>query len=321
MRVVARGTTGAPRLDRMTGGITNRFTAGSRLGDYLIDGDLAGGWNVEAYEATHVMLPRRARLVVLAADFVDQTPAAVQMMREACLLEAMHHPGVPRVYACGVIAKRPWIACELIEGTALSEVINATRPLPVHEVLAMLRDVAEVLDHAHRRNIVHRNLRPEVLLRTRDRAFPVCITGWCDARIHDAEAELIDLRADVLALGAVVFTALTGARPTMAAVDRSPGAPRALTELIDRMLAAEPEARPSCAEIHDAAIRIAELSEVEMPVDDGELIEEVGVDLVDISRPTPVPAMRKPRWTPPLGAVKMPHAPLAAIKLDRKPNI
>ena len=303
----------------MTGVITNRFSAGTRLGDYLIDGDLPGGWNVEAYEATHVLLPRRARMIVLAADFVDQKPAAVQMMREACLLEAMHHPGVPRVFGCGVIGKRPWIACELVEGTPLSEAI-ADRPLPVAEVLALLRDVAEVLDHAHRRNIVHRNLRPEILLRTRDRAFPVCITGWCDARIHDAEAELIDLRADVLALGAVAFTALTGARPTMSAAERAPGAPRALTELIDRMLSADPDDRPSCSEIHAAAIRIAELSEVEMPIDDGEIIEEVSVELVDISRrPPPIPVMHKPRWTPPLGAVPV-ATPVDSIKLDRKPN-
>lgn len=309
----------------MTGVITNRFTAGTRLGDYVIDADLPGGWNMEAYQATHVLLPRRARLIVLSADFVGQTPAAVQLMREACLLEAMHHPGVPRVFECGVINKRPWIACELVEGTPLSEAI-AQRPLPVPEVLALLRDVADVLDHAHRRNIVHRNLRPEVLLRARDRAFPVCITGWCDARIRDAEAELFDLRADVLALGAVAFTALTGARPTVSAVDRAPGAPRALTELIDLMLSADPEERPSCAEIHDAAVRIAELSEVEMPIDDGEIIEEVSVELVDISRPPPVPLMRKPRWTPPLGAVKVVPpldertATLAAIRLERKPS-
>jgi serine/threonine protein kinase len=270
---------------------------------------------------------------VLAADFVDQKPAAVQMMREACLVEAMHHPGVPRVFECGVIDRRPYVACELIEGTPLSEVI-AERPLPVTEVLGLLRDVAEVLEHAHRRNIVHRNLRPEVLLRTRERAFPVCITGWCDARIHDAEASLFDLRADVLALGGVAYIALTGSRPSadISAVERSPGAPRGLTELIDRMLSEEPEARPSCAEVRAAAIRIAELSEIAMPEDDGDddLIEEVEVELIDIShRPPPVPTTRKVRWTPPLGALPViPSAATAAanagaiatIRLQRKPR-
>ncbi|MBL0216169.1 MAG: protein kinase [Myxococcales bacterium] len=299
----------------------DRFAPGTRLGDYHIDGDLPGGWNAEAYEATHVLLPRRARLIVLHAAFVDQREAAVQMMREACLVEAMHHPGVPRVFECGVIARRPWIACELIEGTPLSEAL-ATGPLPVVEVLALLRDVSEVLEHAHRRNIVHRNLRPEALLRTRERAFPVCITGWCDARIHDAEAELVDLRADVFALGAVAFTALTGARPTMSAAVRCPGAPRDLTALIDRMLAPEPEARPSCAEVRAAAIRIAEMSEVAIADDEvegDEMIEVVSVELVEL-RHTPPGLPRMPRWTPALGNLPPPPpaTPLAALRLKPK---
>ena len=306
----------------MTG--STRFAAGSRLGDYIIDGDLAGGWNLEAYEATHAVLPRRAKLIVLDAAFADHTPAAVQLMREACLLDAMAHPGVPRIFGCGVIARRPWVACELIDGTPLSEQLVPGRALPVSEVLALLRDAAEILDHAHRRGVVHRNLRPEVLVRTRDRAFPLCLTGWGDARIHDEVAELVDLRADVLALGAVAFTALTGTRAgdELTATERCPGAPRALTRLIDRMLSEDPEARPSCAEIRAIAIDVIELTEVEMPIDDDDLIEEVSVDLVDISRPTPpaLPAaMRKPRWTPAHGHIITPPQPLAVIQLARKP--
>ncbi len=306
----------------MTGVTLDRFAPGTRLGDYQIDNDLAGGWNHEAYEATHVLLPRRARVMVLSAAYVDERSAAVQMMREACLVEAMQHPGVPRVYECGVVNHRPWIACELVEGISLTDAISE-HPLTVPEVLVLLRDVAEVLEHAHRRNIVHRNLRPEVLLQTHGRAFPVCITGWSDARIHDADAELVDLRADVFALGAVAFTALSGARPSvLTACERCPGAPRALTTLIDRMLAAEPAARPSCAEVRAAAIRIAELSEVAVDAEIDDLdIQEVPVELVDISRlPPPVP--RRRGWTPALG--NLPNAPrvatLGKLDLERRPK-
>ena len=310
----------------MMGSSSVRVAVGSRLGDYLIDADLPGAWNLEAYEATHVVLPRRAKLLLLDAALADHPPAAVQLMREACLLDAMAHPGVPRVFGCGVVGRRPWIACELIEGTPLSDQLGPGRALPVHEVLALLRDVAEVLEHAHRRGVVHRNIRPEVVLRTRGRAFPICVTGWGDARIHDAQAELVDLRADVLALGAVAFTALTGARPSdeLSAVERCPGAPRDLTRLIDRMLAEEPEARPSCAEVRAIALDVLDRTEIEMPIEDDDLIEQVGVELVDISRvPPPVPTippLRKPRWTPAHGHVITPPQPLAAIQLERKPN-
>lgn len=311
----------------MTGSTSARLAVGSRLGDYVIDGELAGSWNLEAYAATHVVLPRRAKLIVLDASLADHTPAAVQLMREACLLDAMAHPGVPRVFGCGVIGttRRPWIACELVEGTALSDLLAPGRALPVHEVLQLLRDVAEVLEHAHRRGVVHRNLRPEVLLRTRGRAFPICVTGWSDARIHDDKAELVDCRADVLALGAVAFTALTGVRPSdeLSAAERCPGAPSKLARLIDRMLSEEPEARPSCAEVRAIAMDVLDLTEVEMPIEDDELIEEVAVELVDISRlPPPVPAIpapRRSRWTPAHGHIVTPPQPLAVIQLERKP--
>ena len=121
----------------------------------------------------------------------------------------------------------------------------------------------------------------------------------------------------MFALGAVAFTALSGARPT----ERCPGAPRALTALIDRMLAVEPAARPTCAEVRAAAIRIGELSEVAIEeVDDGD-IEEVPVELVDVSR-LPPPLPRKRGWTPALG--NLPTAPrvatLAALDLVRRPK-
>ncbi len=225
-----------------------------------------------------------------------------------------------------VVNRRPWIACELTAGMPLSEQLALRRALPVHEVLSLLRDVAEVLEHAHRRGVVHRNIRPEVLLRTRGRAFPICITGWSDARIHDDVAELVDCRADVLALGAVAFTALTGVRPSdeLSAVERCPGAPRALARLIDRMLSEEPAARPSCAEIRAVAMDVLDLTEVEMPIEDDDLIEQVGVELVDISRlPPPVPAIpapRKSRWTPAHGNIVTPPQPLALIQLERKPQ-
>ncbi len=293
----------------MTGVTTDRLAPGTRLGDYQIDGDLAGGWNHEGYAATHVLLPRRARVSVLLATYGDEKSAAVAMMREACLLEAMQHPGVPRVFECGVIEHRPWIAYELVEGTSLADAI-ARRPLAVADVLALLRDAAEVLEHAHRRNIVHRNLRPEVFVQTRSRTFPLCITGWSEARIHDAEVTLVDLRADVLALGAVAYTALAGSRPSvLTACERCPGAPRALTALVDRMLSPEPAARPSCAEVRAAAIRIAELSEVAVEEVEDVDIEEVPVELVDISR-TPPPVPRRRGWTPALG--NLPSEPRAA---------
>src|ERR1051325_2986117 len=113
-------------------GTTDRFSPGSRIGDYVVERDAGDG-----YEAVHVLLPRRVRLEVMHPTFVGLKPVAVRMMREACILEALRHPGVPRIFEVGLMNDqrtfmsaqsgpegsmtrgRPWVASELVEGEAL----------------------------------------------------------------------------------------------------------------------------------------------------------------------------------------------------------
>src|ERR1051325_9459 len=125
-------------------GTTDRFSPGSRIGDYVVERDAGDG-----YEAVHVLLPRRVRLEVMHPTFVGLKPVAVRMMREACILEALRHPGVPRVFEVGLMndsrTNRPWVASELVEGELLAErgVLDAV------SVLELIRDIADVLSHAH----------------------------------------------------------------------------------------------------------------------------------------------------------------------------
>src|SRR3954471_15540370 len=99
----------------------SQLFSGARLNDYLVEHELPAKPGQVAYAATHALLPRRARLLSLHPTFTGLQPIAVQLMHEACILEALHHPGVPRVYECGMLAdRRPWIAVELIEGPTLA---------------------------------------------------------------------------------------------------------------------------------------------------------------------------------------------------------
>ena len=280
---------------------------GVRIGDYWIDEELPARSTEVAYRTTHRVLPRSARVAILSPSLVGFRPAEIQLMREACILEAMHHSGVPRVFECGVLDRRPWIATEYIEGTTI-ERAAAERPLPIGDALAVLRDAAAVLAHAHQRGVVHRNLMPRSIVRTPGRAFPVCITGWGDASIHDGASarsveldppyyrapELVtdptgDARSDVFALGAVMFEAATLVLPDP--VQKFPGIPAAFHELLAGMLSRLPDARPAAAAVHAEASRLAEL------FTDGAGIEEVEVELVDISRTAP--AMPNLGWMPP----------------------
>lgn len=285
-----------------------RVTGFERIGEYRIERVVVRTATCIEYYAEHLVLPRRAVLKVLAPNV-----AALPVLREACILEALHHPGVVRVYESGLLPdRRPWFARELVEGTPVA---SSLEPGAVDqlEIIALLRDIAEVLAHAHYRGIVHASLRPDTIMLTgRQRGYPVCIIDWSDARTHDASAaphapaasswhytapevasgDALDDRADVFSLGVIAYRLLTGVLPFVnqmaAAIDgiqhhvpteqRCPDAPRELTGMVDQMLARDRWDRPSASEVHQDLTWLCDALAV----------------------PSRALRIRRPRWTPPL---------------------
>lgn len=274
---------------------SDRLAPGTRVGDYVIERDSGDG-----YEATHVLLPRRARLDLMHATFVGLRPVAVRMMREACIVEALRHPGVPRVFEVGVFADgrthRSWVATELIDGVPLSAI---NQPPPAADVITILHHVADVLAHAHRRGVAHRNLSADAIVPgTEDsRGFPLCVTGWSGARAHGEHDADRAFAADIHAL-AMVIQQLLG--------DRRPSA--RLAYLLEDMTVPDPMSRPIAAEIVARARLIIE----QLGRDEEEPVVEELVLIDSISAPTERPVMTKPRWTPPLGVASAPERPRPA---------
>ncbi len=267
--------------------MSNPFARGARIGDYIIEDTLVARAPELAFRARHGILPRVVRIVTLANE-TDRT-AAVRLLREACVLEALQQAGVPRVFECGVVRHVPWIATELIKGTPV-------RQGGTSEALALVRDTAAILAAAHDRGIVHRNLTPELIVRTKTGA--TYITSWGDAAVGLDDPPLLaitgrtryyrapelaaagpcDGRADVFSLGAIAYEVMTGSVPLLSPV-RFPHIPSAVHSLLARMLAPVPEDRPSMADVRAEAARLAELY-----TDGGPVIEEVEVELVDIGQ-------------------------------------
>ena len=216
-----------------------------RIGNYRVEAELGPSGAGLLIQAQHIVLPRRVIIKVVHPAFAHAQPYVLQTLREACILEAIAHPGVPVVYESGVLRdRRPWFALEVINGPTLDDLL-VPGALPVIDVAGLVRDLADLLEHAHRRGVIHRGLRPDRIVITADRRYPLCIPDWSEAIAHDATSHLpaspsesgqfylapemaggeldlavppfnnpaVDDRVDMFALGAIAYRALTGVLP------------------------------------------------------------------------------------------------------------
>lgn len=222
---------------------------GARLGDYQIVGVHPGG----GYRAVHPARDHRALIEVCESE--DWRAATMHVLRATSIIEAIAHPGMARIVGHGLYGgHRRWIACELADGLALSEIFERRR-LSVAETIGLVRDAAEVLDLAHASGIVHGDLQAHrVVIACGARSFPLQLGGWHHA--CEPAHELAD-RDDVYALGALAFRAITGRYPGAYAPELVPGVPGMLSALIVHMLAADPERRPRADQVLAAARDLA----------------------------------------------------------------
>jgi serine/threonine-protein kinase len=335
--------------------------AGERIGNYRIEGEIEGERGTTGasllYEAQHLVVPRRAIIKVIRTGLATDRSLVVQTLREASILESIAHPGVPIVYEAGCLRDRePWFAFEANSGLTLDALL-AFGPFPVVVVAALLRDIADILEHAHDRGVIHRGLRPGRIVISTAGRYPLCIPDWSDAIVHDAQTlapqvisdaarcyvapellrhgagsalDVIDGRVDVFSLGVIAHRALTGSLPVAPGMgaephapshERRPDAPRALTALIDSMLAFQRADRPSAADVRAGVeLLFAAASAQQAPI---ALAVEPPAATVS---PEALVALaerqyvRKPRWTPEVRYAEAVHATEHQVSDDRGPD-
>ena len=211
---------------------------GTIIEPYRIDGLLGSGGMGAVYLAEHQILHTQVALKVLRPDLAQDPDFRERFLREARSAASLDHPNIVPVYDAGEGGGSLFIAMRYVEGTDLARILAAEGDLDPARAVAILHQVAEALDEAHRNGLVHRDVKPANVLiaapsarRGGDHAFlsdfglvkpasDASLTRggmFLGTRDYVAPELLMsndaDGRADQYGLACVLFQALTGSVP------------------------------------------------------------------------------------------------------------
>jgi hypothetical protein len=243
----------------------------------------------EVWEGHDEVLSRPVALKILQRQYATDEVFLERFRREAVAAARLAHPGVVATFDAGSDGSVTYIVMELVRGTTLRHYLTERGPLPAWLVVGIASQITDALIHAHQAGIVHRDIKPANILLCED-AAPVPRVKVTDFGIAKAAERLgldltrtgmvvgtprylspeqvrgvePDARADLYALGVVMFEMLTGESPFEGTTEMSmalarlhrpaprsrrlnPGVPRRLDNLVDHLLERDPADRPASA--------------------------------------------------------------------------
>jgi eukaryotic-like serine/threonine-protein kinase len=213
--------------------------SGTPLGHYVVRGRLGAGGMGEVYEAHDSHLNRSVALKVVRRDVASDAVRRERLKREASAAAMLNHPHIVTLYSIEEYEGTLFLTMELVEGSTLTDTIPAGG-LAVDRFLSCAIQLTDALQAAHRRGVIHRDLKPGNIMVTRDGALKVLDFGLSKVAIDQAagpvttesltmdghlvgtapymapeqiEGKSADARADLFSLGIVLFEMATGRRP------------------------------------------------------------------------------------------------------------
>jgi Tol biopolymer transport system component/predicted Ser/Thr protein kinase len=162
---------------------------GSRLGPYKVVSALGAGGMGEVYRANDPNLNRDVAIKVLPEAFVKDRERLARFQREARLLASLNHPSIATIHEFQQAGGVNFLVMELIEGQTLAELVRSG-PLNCKEALAIGSQVAEALEAAHEKGVIHRDLKPGNVKVTPEGRVKVLDFGLAKAFAGDGEVDL-----------------------------------------------------------------------------------------------------------------------------------
>jgi serine/threonine-protein kinase len=214
------------------------LTEGARFAGYTIVRQLGSGGMGQVYLAQHPRLPRRDALKILSSEYTANFEFRERFNREADLAASLYHEHIVGIHDRGEYEGRLWISMDYVEGTDAAKLLRSQYPsgMPQADVVEIISAVADALDYAHARGLLHRDVKPaNILLGEANPRRRILLADFGIARelgeisgltatnmlvgtaAYCAPEQLrgldLDARADQYALGCTAFNLLTGNAP------------------------------------------------------------------------------------------------------------
>lgn len=251
------------------------------LGDgYAVEGKLGAGGFAVVFLVRDVNLKRKLAAKVLSPDVIASHSVLERFRREAETIAQLSHPHIVPLHFIGQKDDLVYLVMEAIDGGSLDERLVKGGQLPIEEAARIFGEVASALAHAHKRGVIHRDIKPQNVLLDAESGRAL-VTDFGIARTAEGGSltatgivvgtpaylspeqvtgEPSDHRADIYALGVMMYQMLTGqppftgATPTAVLMKRLAGppepikslradVPEALVEIVDSCLAMDPNDR------------------------------------------------------------------------------
>src|SRR4051812_25286678 len=280
---------------------------GEKLGSFRIEAVLSTGAVGVVYRGNNELTGKPAAVKVISGEIAKQGKAYERFRREAEILQQFRHPNIVRFLALGRFQGTAYFAMEYVPGENLEQLLVRRGQLPWREVVDLGIQICEALHYAHEHGVVHRDLKPSNLMVSEQ--GQVKLTDFGIAKDLDATALTapgrtlgtaaymapeqirgtpeVSHKTDLYSLGIVLYQMLTGQptfsgasavvlmhchlnQPPPRASSKVPEIPKALDELIVKLMAKAPSDRP-----WDAAAASLTLTELRDKVAKGEKVPMV----------------------------------------------